>query len=387
MKIYRSRVQDGAPIYFGDESRDMLLSEVDELKPDRVFIVTDRTVETLYAEAVKELLPYASPSEIVVFNEGDENKNLATLQHVAGDLMRAGVTDHSLVLNLGGGGVLDVGGLAASLLGRGIRFAHVATTTNAMWQVVTDDRQAIHFVGGRNAFGLHRAPAFSIADTSYLESEEIAQTRAAFVEFVQLALVLGGEVYDRALKALGEPKAMELPRLESTLEHCIEIKLATYESEAGRLTAEVARHYGYPLARTMQILSEGRLSLAEALYFGMRMVAEVARLRGEMDEEAFARQARLLDLLQMDVKFPANVKIDRFVYQMHGNNKTLRDGNMLVLLSSPGQLVEANGAEPIATGVRQTGTGPGGFGAVGAEVSVTDEHMAEAFEKVRVRKT
>ncbi len=377
MKIYRSKVQGGSPIYFGDASRDMLLSEVDELKPDKIFIVTDRTVETLYADAVRELLPYASPSELVVFNEGEENKNLATLQHVAGDLMRAGITDQSLVLNLGGGGVLDLGGLAASLLGKGIRFAHVATTTNAMWQVVTDDRQAIHFVGGRNAFGLHRPPVFSIADTSYLETEELSQTREALVEFVQLAVVQGGEAFDRAGKALEADNATQLPQLEATLEQCIEIKLKTYESEASRARAEVARQYGYPLARSMQILSEGRLSLAQALYFGMRMAAEISRLWEAMDETAYARHSELLDKLGMDVKFPANVKIDRFIYQMHGNNKTLSDGNQMILLKAPGELLAGNGVTPKLDTSRTA--------APGAEVEVTDAHIAEAFERIRLK--
>jgi 3-dehydroquinate synthetase len=279
------------------------------------------------------------PVEVVVFNEGEENKNLATLQHVAGDLLRAGATDASLVLNLGGGGVLDVGGLAASLLGRGIRFGHVATTTNAMWQVAADDRQAIHFVGGRNTLGLHRAPEFTIADTLYLETEDPAQTRGALVEFAQLALVLGGEVYERALAALADPGFARLPGLARTLERCIELKLATYESEAARARAELARRYGDPLARCLQILAEGRLTGAEALYYGMRMAAEIARQRGEMDDAAYRAQAGLLDRLDLDVKFPPNVQIDRFVYKMHGNNKTLRDGNMLLLLRAPGDLV------------------------------------------------
>lgn len=385
MKIYRSPIHQGAPIYFGESARDMLLTEVDELKPDRVFIVTDRTVEALYSEAVKELLPFESPCDVIVFNEGEENKNLSSLQHVAGDLMRAGVTDRSLVLNVGGGGVLDMGGLAASLLGRGIRFAHVATSSNAMWQVVADDRQAIHFVGGRNAFGVHRSPAFSIADTGYLETEKESQTRAALVEFVQLALVLGGTAMERAEKALAVPGFARLPALESTLQDGIEVKLTTLKDEAARDRGEMARHYGYPLARALQIQSEGRLSSGDALLFGMRMAAEIARERGEMDEPAFTRQARLLDLLALGAKFPANVQIDRFVYQMHGNNKTLSDGNQLVLLRAPGEVVGANGAESAGLGIRRGGAGSAGFGSSGAEVSVLDRHVAEAFEKVRVR--
>jgi 3-dehydroquinate synthase len=365
MKIYRSAVHAGAPIYFGEGARDMLLAEVDDRKPDRVFVVTDRTVEALYVEPVKELLPGAVPVELVVFNEGEENKNLATLQHVAGDLLRAGVTDASLVLNLGGGGVLDVGGLAASLLGRGIRFGHVATTTNAIWQVATDDRQAIHFVGGRNTFGVHRAPEFVIADTGYLETEDPAQTRGAMVEFAQLALVLGGEVYDRALAALADPGFVRAPGLVKTLEQCIEIKLATYETGAARARAELARSYGDPLARCLQSLAEGRLTRAESLYYGMRMAAEITRESGAMDPAGYKAQSDLLDRLDLDVRFPPNVQIDRFVYKMHGNNKTLRDGNMLVLLRRPGELVAPGGAAP--------------------ETAVSDAHVAEAFETIRLR--
>src|SRR5205823_1229917 len=125
---------------------------------DRVYLLTDRTVEELHAEEIRENIPHAFQSEIILFNEGEENKNLATLEHVAGDLIRAGTTDRSLILNLGGGVVLNLGGLVACLLGHGLRFAQIPTTFAAMWSAANTNRQAIHFVGGRNSLGVFRSP-------------------------------------------------------------------------------------------------------------------------------------------------------------------------------------------------------------------------------------
>ena len=367
MQIYKAGVHGNAPIYFGEETRELLVAQIDEAAPDKVFIVSDRTIELLYVEEIREQLPYSIPVETIVFNDGEENKNLATLQHVAGDLIRAGVTQDSLILNLGGGTVLNMGGLAASLLLHGVRFAHVATSFTAGWRVVTSNHQAINFVGEKNSLGTYCSPLFSIVDPYFLESEPERQVLAGLVDFLRFALVHGGHVYDTAAEIFSRDGFHKLPALAATQEACLKSRLAQDEADPAESNDDAADSYGATVGRALGRLSEGRLLPGEADYYGMLVAGELALQRGLMSAEESRRHASLLGRLSLDTPFPTHVRTDRLIYQLHGNNKTEVDGLEMMLLEGIGRVA---GAEQ---------------GGLRARVTLTDADVAGAIVKVRGR--
>jgi 3-dehydroquinate synthetase len=365
-KIHQATVEGGAPIYVGSGARELLLEETEKLAPDKLFIVTDRTVEALFVEDLRESLPSATPVEVVVFNEGEANKNLANLEHVAGDLLRAGANDRSLVLNVGGGVALNMGALAASLIGRGARFAHVATTFAAAWRVTTSARQTVHFVGRRDALGVHRPPLFAIVDEDYLSEEPIRQARASLVDYARQALALGGAAYERAGAAFARLGYDEMPGLIDTLHRCIEHRLEIGRRDPEERALGEIDAYGAFEGRAIEILAEGRLLAGEAVYYGLRVAGELARELGFMNAEEARRHDALLDALRIEAPLPAHVKADRFVYQLHGNNKTLADNLPFMLLAGVGR---------VAGGEREND--------LRARVLVSDIQAAQAFERVR----
>lgn len=363
LKTYQSTVEGNAPIYFGEDARELLIEQVQALNPDRVYIVTDRTVEALHIDTIRENLPFAIPSELVVFNEGEENKNLGMLQHVAGDLYRAGVTDRSLVLNVGGGVVLNLGGLAASLLCRGVRFAHVATTLMAQTQVITSNRQLMNFVGEKNVIGLYRAPAFSIADPFFLETESDRQIRAAIVDFARQALVLGGAYYKQTLAAVSATGFDKLPALGATAEKALLQSLEITKGDPKEERAAALEYYGNTLGRALEALAEGRLLPGEARFYGMRVAGLLAKNLRIMSDEEFRKHEDLLARIQPETAFPATVRTDRLVFALHGNNKTQLGSVDFMLLEAIGRVA--------------------GGGELGSRVSVPDTEIAHAIDKVR----
>lgn len=366
MKTYRSPARGNAPIYFGMDARELLLGEVDELAPDRVFMLCDRTVEALFTEEIRNQLPSAIPLDPVIFNEGEENKNLGTLQHIAGDLLRAGVTDRSLVLNVGGGVTLNLGGLAASLLGHGVRFAHVATTSTAQWQVVTSSRQALNFTGVRNALGVYRAPAFSIADPFFLDSEPERQTMASFVDLARLALVCGGDAFEAVGRILSRSDFEKLPALEESLRGAIELTLKLGEGDPDEREADTRSAYAAEIARALESLAEGRLLPGEARYYAIRISTALAFLLGLTTAGDLERQEELLARLRVATPFPAHLRTEHLVYKLHGNDKTKIEPVRLALLSAPGRPAgDPQGGEPVP------------------RVAVGDDALAEAIERVR----
>lgn len=150
-----------------------------EMDPAGTFIVTDTNV----AEVV---LPRLSlPYPVITVAPGDENKNLAGLTSIWSRLVEAGATRKSLLINIGGGVITDMGGFAAATFKRGIRFINVPTTLLSAVDAAVGGKTGINFEGLKNEIGAF-APAdavvISTALFSTLTDEEILSGYAEMVK-------------------------------------------------------------------------------------------------------------------------------------------------------------------------------------------------------------
>lgn len=373
MKTQDSKTSADTSIHVGVDAREGLLEIVERLAPDRVFIITDRTVEALHSEEIQKHLPYSTQAELIVFNEGEENKNLATLQHVAADLVEAGATDRSLVLNLGGDVVLNVGALAACLLGRGIRFAHMPTSVAAQWSTVSNPRHALNFVGGRNMMGLRRPAEFSIVDPWFLETVEPRDARASLVEFARMGLVRGGKTCDRVREILSASGFDRMPTLGNTVASALALTRSAIRADSHVRLATSIEAYGAELAAAMLRLAEGRLNWGETLFFGIAIVSEIGVVTGLTNPEDHKAHDDLLGLVRPAMAFPAHARTDRLVYLLHGNNKTDTSPVELMILEKIGLA----GGRPSAEASIMGEPVPVCF--------VQDDAITEAIERVRRR--
>ena len=98
---------------------------------DRLFILTDETTQTQCWPVISNFTCLQEAQHITI-RPTDDHKDLESLAHVWSELGRLGGTRHSLLINLGGGMVTDLGGFAASTFKRGIAYINIPTTLLAM---------------------------------------------------------------------------------------------------------------------------------------------------------------------------------------------------------------------------------------------------------------
>ena len=103
----------------------------DESGADRIFLLTDETTERLCRPLVAECKALLPASGIVI-GATDVNKTLDTLAAVWKNLSDGKASRRSLLINLGGGMVTDLGGFAAATFKRGIAFFNIPTTLLSM---------------------------------------------------------------------------------------------------------------------------------------------------------------------------------------------------------------------------------------------------------------
>ncbi|MDE5651191.1 MAG: 3-dehydroquinate synthase [Duncaniella sp.] len=148
-------------IVYTNNVSEAIQSLVAEISPVSVHIITDENVE-------REVLPSLNlPYQRIVVKAGDEHKDINSLSDIWSALIAQGATRHSLVINIGGGVVTDMGGFAAASYKRGVRFVNVPTTLLSAVDAAVGGKTGINFDGYKNEIGAF-APAVAVVISTIL---------------------------------------------------------------------------------------------------------------------------------------------------------------------------------------------------------------------------
>ena len=271
------------------------------LAADRVFVVVDAAVARLYADDVARFAAFGgAPGVVFVAPEGERCKSLTVLGDVAEAILSGGATKRSLVLVFGGGATMNVGGLAAALIYRGLRLCYVPTTLMAQNDVVPSMKTAINFCGRKNNFGTFHPASLNVVDTRYLHTLPAHEMRAGMGELVKNALVLGGghfTIAERMLDAHPEG-TLDDGLLAEIVEAGIVAKLPALAVDAQEARAGMIFEYGHTVGHALELCyPAGVLPHGLAVCWGMRCCAYVASRLGLMEAGEAARHDTLIQRL------------------------------------------------------------------------------------------
>ena len=171
------------------ESLETSLGRAIELCPhDKLFVLTDEHTQRLCLPSLKESDLLKDAVEICIGAE-DVHKTLETLASVWMALSTQGATRHSLLINLGGGMVTDLGGFAAATFKRGISYINIPTTLLAMVDASVGGKTGINFNGLKNEIGAF-APANSVLiETEFLRTLDTHNFFSGYAEMLKHGLI------------------------------------------------------------------------------------------------------------------------------------------------------------------------------------------------------
>lgn len=165
-----------------------LAKAIAECEHDRIFVLVDETTNKLCWSLVKDYL-CLKDAQTIIIGATDRRKNLDTLVHVWESLQQGKATRHSLLINLGGGMVTDLGGFAASTYKRGINFINVPTTLLAMVDASVGGKTGINFGGLKNEIGVFNDAEFVLLDTNWLQTLDEKNIRSGYAEMLKHGLI------------------------------------------------------------------------------------------------------------------------------------------------------------------------------------------------------
>ena len=127
--------------------------------------------------------------EIIEFDPGEEYKTIETCFQIWNALTELGADRKSLIINLGGGVITDLGGFVAATFKRGIDFINVPTTLLAMVDASIGGKNGIDLGNLKNQIGVIAQPKMVLIDTLFLETLPQNEMRSGLAEMLKHGLI------------------------------------------------------------------------------------------------------------------------------------------------------------------------------------------------------
>ena len=175
-------------VIISEQLEKVLTEAVATCHADRSFILTDKTTMALCWPVIQNY-SYIKNAKTITIKAGDTHKNLESISHVWSELQRMGATRHSLLINLGGGMVTDLGGFAASTFKRGISFINIPTTLLSMVDASVGGKTGINFGGLKNEIGVFNNANCVILDTTFLQTLDEENILSGYAEMLKHGLI------------------------------------------------------------------------------------------------------------------------------------------------------------------------------------------------------
>src|SRR5271156_1312732 len=208
------------------------------LKSGSCALVTDATVEKLYAARVAKALRKSGFAPVVIsVPAGEASKSSATLELLYDRMTAAALDRGSVIFALGGGVVGDLAGFAAATFLRGVALVQVPTTVVAQVDSALGGKTGINHRHAKNLIGAFYQPRMIAADVATLQSLPEREFREGLGEVIKYGAIMDAPMaadLERALPAILQREPEQLQAIVSrSLSHKADV-VQSDEHEGGR---------------------------------------------------------------------------------------------------------------------------------------------------------
>lgn len=272
------------PIYFEDDFEKLACAiEEEHLSSRKLCIVTDTNVAPLYLKKTEEALNRVSSDiSAFVFDAGEKNKNLDTVQSLYVHLIRHGMDRKGLLVALGGGVVGDLTGFAAATYLRGIDFIQVPTTLLSQVDSSVGGKTGVDFQQYKNMVGAFHQPRLVYMNMQTLKSLPSIEFACGMGEILKTGLICDGTFFRFVCTHEREIQKLDRSMLSKMIRRCCEIKAGVVERDPKEQGERALLNLGHTIGHAVEKLMDFRLLHGQCVGIGLIAAAAISRNRGLM---------------------------------------------------------------------------------------------------------
>jgi 3-dehydroquinate synthase len=295
------------PIHFNENRYEALNSFLSESNYSNLFIIVDSNTNEF---CLSKFLPYLETNltiEIVEFEAGEHNKNIETCVELWNVLTELGADRKSLVINLGGGVVTDLGGFVASTFKRGVDFIHIPTTLLSMVDASVGGKTGVDLGNLKNQVGVINVPKMVLIDTQYLGTLSKEEMRSGLAEMLKHGLIYDKGYWEQFL----DLKAIDFADFDALIYRSVEIKNEIVIQDPTEKNIRKALNFGHTLGHAIEsyfLENENKKTLlhGEAIAIGMILESYVSLEKGLLTSGEYQEIKLTIKAIYDDVVFEEN---------------------------------------------------------------------------------
>lgn len=273
-------------VFFNENGYENLNSYLNSKNYSKLFILTD---ENTNEHCLPSLLPQLAteiPIEIIEIEPGESEKNIATCVEIWSILSDLGADRKSVLLNLGGGVITDMGGFIAATFKRGIDFINVPTTLLGMVDASIGGKNGVDLGVLKNQIGTFTTPKLVVVDTSYLATLPQRELLSGLAEMLKHGLIFD-KMYWRKFSDI---KNINFTEFDQLIYRSIEIKNQIVTQDPSESGIRKSLNFGHTLGHAIEsyyLTTKTPLLHGEAIAIGMLMEAFISKEKKLLSDEEF----------------------------------------------------------------------------------------------------
>ena len=235
-------------IHFGITASQALHSYLESSNHSKIIVLVDFNTKTACLPVFVDKFLNGFQIEIIEIPDGEIHKTLTSCLNVWRCLSDLGSDRNSLIINLGGGVVTDLGGFVASTFKRGLKFINIPTSLLAMVDASVGGKTGVDLDHSKNQVGTISFAEMVLIDTKFLETLPDEELRSGMAEMLKHGLILD-RLYWEALKGLNTPKASDLT---PSIYRSVEIKNEIVTQDPNEMNVRKFLNFGHTLGHAIE---------------------------------------------------------------------------------------------------------------------------------------
>jgi len=235
-------------IHFNNTCYSSLNKHLKSRNFSKIFILVDENTHQFCLPLFLENMETTAVVEIIEIESGEINKTIDTCVGVWNTLSELDADRKSLLINIGGGVITDLGGFVACTFKRGIAYINVPTTLLSMVDASVGGKTGVDLGHLKNQVGVISNPDLVLIDTQYLNTLETNQMRSGLAEMLKHGLITGEDYWNKFL----DLSKLSLDDLDILIYESVQIKKEVVEEDPFENGLRKTLNFGHTLGHAIE---------------------------------------------------------------------------------------------------------------------------------------
>lgn len=241
-------IQKEGLVFQNENAWKILASHIEKTNYSSVFVIVDENTENHCLPVLYKKVGLDIKWNVLQVPSGEKYKNITTCIRIWEELSERGADRNSLIINLGGGMVTDLGGFVASTFKRGLAFVNIPTTLLAMVDASIGGKNGIDFGLAKNQIGTIYLPKMVVIENSFLDTLPNRQLISGMAEMFKHGVIDSTESWEKIVSMDPTHKS----EFEELIWESIEIKNKIVSLDPFETNLRKTLNYGHTLGHAIE---------------------------------------------------------------------------------------------------------------------------------------